>query len=180
MTGSTHGEPCNASQPRPRRPEYNYGRREEPAVPSRLMWQLFEPVHAVTYFAPEARAAAEGIGMRGCWMGYFAQRAAPLGPVRPEVVTAVFYGFHHSRLARALPDAWRIAGPEQVLRTRLDGVDAALRRFWGDDVVRSADLAEAADLAHRAADAADVAGRPLAAANQALPLPEPAHLRLWQ
>ena len=24
---------------------------------ARMMWTLFEPVHAVTYFAPEARAA---------------------------------------------------------------------------------------------------------------------------
>jgi hypothetical protein len=151
-----------------------------PLVRSRLMWQLFEPVHDVTYFTPEARAAADAIGMRGFWMGYFAMRAAPLGPVGPDVVTAAFFGFHRSRVARALPDAWAIASPEQALRARLAGADAALRRLWGDEVLRSADLVRAADLAHAAAGAADVAGRVLAAANQALPAPEPPHLRLWQ
>ena len=48
---------------------------------ARAMWTLFEPVHAVTYFAPEARAAFEEAGLRGFWRGYFAGRAAPLGPV---------------------------------------------------------------------------------------------------
>jgi helix-turn-helix protein len=40
------------------------------------MWTLFEPVHAVTYFAPEARSAFEQAGLRGFWRGYFAGRAA--------------------------------------------------------------------------------------------------------
>lgn len=46
---------------------------------ARSMWQPLEPIHAVTYFAPEARAASDGAGLRGFWMGYFAQRAAPRG-----------------------------------------------------------------------------------------------------
>jgi hypothetical protein len=41
-------------------------------------------------------------------------------------------------------------------------------------------MAEAAELAWRAADAADCAGRVLAAANQALPRPAAPHLALWQ
>jgi hypothetical protein len=50
------------------------------------MWTLFEPVHAVTYFAPEARSAFEEAGLRGFWRGYFAGRAAPLAPVNAAVV----------------------------------------------------------------------------------------------
>ena len=46
---------------------------------SRQMWTLFEPVHAVTYFADEAREAYVAAGLRGFWRGYFAGRAAPLG-----------------------------------------------------------------------------------------------------
>ena len=42
------------------------------AAVARSMWTLFEPVHAVTYFAPEARAATEDAGLRGFWRGYFA------------------------------------------------------------------------------------------------------------
>jgi hypothetical protein len=33
------------------------------------MWQLFEPLHAVSYFTPEARAASDALGLRGFWMG---------------------------------------------------------------------------------------------------------------
>ena len=51
----------------------------------RSMWHLFEPIHAVTYFSPQARAAFEEAGLRGFWRGYFAGRAAPLcSPSRDE------------------------------------------------------------------------------------------------
>ena len=36
---------------------------------ARAMWTLFEPVHAVIYFAPEARGAFEDAGLRGFWRG---------------------------------------------------------------------------------------------------------------
>jgi hypothetical protein len=146
----------------------------------RRMWQLFEPLHAVTYFTPEARAASDALGLRGFWMGYAAQRVAPLGPVGAEIATAAFFGFHPSRIARALPDAWRYTTPGDALDARLSGVDGALRRMWGEEVLRSRELVEAAELAWRAATGADCAGRVLAAANQALPRPERAHLALWQ
>ena len=68
--------------------------------PSRQLWTLFEPVHAVTYFAPEARAAFEAAGLRGFWRGYFAGRVAPLGEAGPVPVTAAFFSF-------AAPRRWR-------------------------------------------------------------------------
>jgi hypothetical protein len=148
--------------------------------PSRRMWMLFEPIHVVTYFAPEARAAADALGMRGFWMGYTAQRAAPLGAVSAAIATAAFFGFHPDRLDRALPDAWDVTTPAAALRARLGGVDAALRRLWGEDGKAAPETAEAAELAWRAAMAADCAGRVLAAANQALPRPDQPHLALWQ
>ncbi|RTL66114.1 MAG: hypothetical protein EKK42_18340 [Pseudonocardiaceae bacterium] len=147
---------------------------------ARHLWTRFEPVHDVTYFAPEALAAADAIGMRGFWMGYVALRAAPLGAVGPAIATAAFHGFHPSRLERALPSAWEVADPARALAARLDGVDAALRAVWGADVVASPQVGEAADLAWAAATAADTAGRVLAAANQALPRPDAPHLALWQ
>ncbi|PRC49526.1 hypothetical protein C6A85_74270, partial [Mycobacterium sp. ITM-2017-0098] len=55
---------------------------------ARRLHDRIEPVHAVTYFAPEARAALDGLGFRGFWMGYFAARSAPLGKVPADVVTA--------------------------------------------------------------------------------------------
>lgn len=147
---------------------------------ARRMWVHFETCHDVTYFTPESRAATDELGCRGGWMGYFGTRAAPLGAVGPEAVISAFYNFHPARVSRALPDAWRIAKPERYLEARLTGADGALRRMLGDDVLGSAELAEAAELALAAAAAAPTAGRPLAAANAALDRPQSAHLALWQ
>lgn len=141
------------------------------------MWFLFEGYHDVTYFTPESRAATDELGCKGGWMGYFGMRAAPLGAVAPEVVIATFYNFHPWMVRRAIPDAWEIAPPDRYLATRLAGADAALRRMLGPAV---ADVTEAAELAAEAARNATVAGRPLGAANAALPLPQEPHLALWQ
>jgi hypothetical protein len=143
------------------------------------MWQVCEPFHAVTYFGPELRAATDALGLRGGWMSYFACRAAPLGAVSVGVVTATFYNFHPSMVARAIPEAWAIASPAAVLDARTAGVDGALRRILGD-AVSSAELRRAAELAAEAADAADCSGRPLALANHLLARASEPHLGLWQ
>jgi hypothetical protein len=146
---------------------------------ARRLWALAEPYHALTYFADESRAAAEERGLRGFWRGYFAQRAAPLGPVGPAVVVASFYNFAPSFVARAVPEVWQVTTPEAALEARLDGVDAAVRRVMGE-WVDSVEAKEAAELATAAAASVDVSGRPLAAANRALPVPDVPHLALWQ
>ncbi len=147
------------------------------SVVARRAWQRIEPLHAVTYFAPETRAATDALGLKGGWMSYFGCRAAPLGPAPAALVTAVFHGFHPAMVARAIPDAWRAASPEQLLDARLGAVDAAYRRMLGEDAL---DVRRAADLAAMAAGEASTAGRPLAAANAALALPDEPHLALWQ
>jgi DNA-binding MarR family transcriptional regulator len=146
---------------------------------ARLVWQFGEPVHAVTYFAPETRDRTDRLGLKGGWMSYFGCRAAPLGPVVPEVVCALFYNFHPRMVARAIPDAWAFASPQQLLDARLEAIDEILRRLLGDAVV-SRDVRRAADLARAAIDHCDYAGRPLGAANAALNPPSVAHLSLWQ
>jgi hypothetical protein len=111
---------------------------------ARRYFDRFEPVHGVTYFAPEAREALDGLGYKGYWMGYFAARSAPLGTVAPEVVTAIFYNFAPERVAKALPAAWQIAGPEAALRARQDSAVAALRRYGlaaDENVTTAAELA---------------------------------------
>jgi hypothetical protein len=142
------------------------------------MWLCLEPLHAVTYFAPEVRDAVDTAGMRGFWMGYFAARSAPLGPVGPAVISALFYNFNPAMVARALPDAWQVATPEAVLSARLHGVDVALWRLLGEDL-RAPDVSAAAQAARKAAEAADCRGRALAAAHQALDWPTVPHLALW-
>jgi hypothetical protein len=143
----------------------------------RHLWQLFEPLHAVTYFGAETRAAFESAGLRGYWRGYFAGRAAPLGAVSAAPVTAAFFSFAPGMVARAVPDVWRRASPEQVLAARLQGAEATLRAALPDEPER---WAAAAGLLETAARAAVTDGRPLSAANAALPRPEGALARLWQ
>lgn len=147
---------------------------------ARRMWRLFETYHVPSYFTPQSRAVNDALGCKGGWMGYFATRAAPLGAAPPELVTAIFYNFHPSRVARALPDAWAIASPQRFLAARLAGVDATLRDLLGDEVLAGEQIAEAAKLAGVAAQHAPTAGRPLAAANAVLPVPDQPHLALWQ
>ena len=132
-------------------------------------------MHAVTYFAPEARTALDGLGFRGFWMGYFAARSAPLGVVPTEVVTASFYNFAPTRVGKALPAAWDIASPSEVLRVRQDSAVAALRRYG----VTDDDAGAAAELAEKAARSAPLDGRPLFAANVALDWPDEPVARLW-
>ncbi|PPK61107.1 hypothetical protein V5P93_001621 [Actinokineospora auranticolor] len=145
----------------------------------RVLWECFEPYHAVTYFTPESVAETDALGCRGRWMGYFGMRAAPLGAAPAWLVTSVFYNFHPSRVERAVPDVWTVASPAEFLAARLRGVDGALRRLLGD-AVEGPDVAEAADLARAVVGWVPTAGRPLGAANAALPLPAEPHLALWQ
>lgn len=147
---------------------------------ARRLWALGEPFHALTYFAAESRAAGEAVGLAGFWRGYFAFRAAPIGPVGPAVVTAIFYNFAPHFVGRALPAVWELAPPQQALDARLAGIDAAVRRVMGEEWTTSRNAAEAAELTGIAAAAAGPSGRPLAAANAALPLPVEPHLALWQ
>lgn len=143
----------------------------------RRMWSLFEPVHAITYFADDALGAFEEAGLRGFWRGYFAGRSAPLGAVPAGPVLAAFYGFAPRMVTRALPDVWTRITPAAALDARLDGARRVLRKVEGD-------LTEAASLLRAAAEAVDLHGRVLGAANATLPLPQdtaedPAAV-LWQ
>ena len=147
---------------------------------ARSMWTLFEPIHAVTYFSPAARSAYEQAGLRGFWRGYFAGRAAPLGPAGAAVVTASFYNFAPAFVARAIPAVWELITPEQALRTRMAGAVEALGGLLDG---RESEVAAAADLLWQAAGELDCAGRVLAAANAALPVPDHESsglARLWQ
>ena len=140
------------------------------------MWTLFEPIHAVTYFAPEARSAYEQAGLRGFWRGYFAGRAAPLGAASAAVVTASFFNFAPAFVARAIPGVWELLTPETALRIRLAGATEALRSLFDG---REVDVDGAADLLWRAIGELDFSGRVLAAANVALPVRQDGLARLW-
>ncbi|MCL3998281.1 SCO6745 family protein [Streptomyces lavenduligriseus] len=146
----------------------------------RQMWRLLEPVHATLYYAPEAfeEAAALGYPTDERWPSYFAYRAAPLGPAGPQLVNALFYSVSPQMVEHYTAAAWHTAAPQRVLEARSRAVDRALRNLLGDRV-GSPELREAADLTRRAAEAADTAGRALAAVNSALPWPDEPHMVLW-
>lgn len=154
-----------------------HGRGMDAAV-ARSMWIAGEPFHAVTYFAPAVRTACEEAGLRGFWRGYFATRAAPLGPVGPEAVGALFYNFAPAMVRRAVPGVWSITPPPVAWAARLSGVDTALRAVLGDEV--AAGTGETATLARSAAEACPLEGRGLGAAYAAMPWPDEPHLVLWQ
>src|SRR4051794_3548234 len=99
---------------------------------ARRLWALGEPLHALIYFAEEARAAGEAAGLAGFWQTYFAFRAAPLGPVGPAVVTATFYNFAPGFVGKRVPAVWSAISPDAALEGRLTGVDAAARRLLGE------------------------------------------------
>ncbi|MEU6556144.1 hypothetical protein ABZ915_38720 [Streptomyces sp. NPDC046915] len=146
----------------------------------RQLWHLLEPLHAVLYYAPEAfeEAATLGFATEERWPSYFPYRAAPLGTAGSERVASAFYSFSPRMVAEHIDPAWKAASPEEVLKARTRAIDRAYRALFGDRV-DSPELTEAAALARRAAEAANTAGRPLAAANAELPWPDAPHLQLW-
>ncbi|OZE35290.1 MULTISPECIES: hypothetical protein [unclassified Rhodococcus (in: high G+C Gram-positive bacteria)] len=141
--------------------------------------RALELIHSMTYFLPETQDAlvAAGLPPRAC---YFAGRAAPLGRVGAGVVTATFYNFNRELIAPLIPAAWDIASPDEIMAIRYDTLDAAFARLLGPEVLTSADMAEAADLASIAARGIPGDdGRPLYAAYAELDWPTAPHLVLW-
>ena len=143
--------------------------------PSRRLWRAAETIHAVTYFSEESRLAAERVGFKGFWMGYFAFRSAPLGQVEPAVVEALFNNFAAERVSRALPDAWSLASPSDALSVRSEAAEQALERLGVQppserllEVMQSALMSIAPH------------GRPLFAANRVLPSHGSPLQDLWQ
>ncbi|MGL4305875.1 MAG: SCO6745 family protein [Mycobacteriaceae bacterium] len=139
-----------------------------------------ELLHSLIYFAPEAHERYREAGLDPGPMGYFASRAAALGAVTAPVVTATFYSFNPQVVSVFIPRAWELASPEKVLKARYAAVDDVYRRIFGDHVINSSLMAEAAELASVAARAIPgTDGRPLYLSHSGLSWPEPPHLVLW-
>ena len=91
---------------------------DEPTPIARRFWELIEPIHAITYFAPEGAEAMVRLGLKGFWMGYFAGRASPMGPVGAGMVEATFANFAPVLVRRAIPEAWNRTTPGDVVVAR--------------------------------------------------------------
>jgi hypothetical protein len=150
----------------------------EPRDAGRIARSL-EPLHSMVYFAPETEEHLTAVGLKRGRMSYFAGRSAPMGAVGAAVVAATFYNFNPHLVARVIPAAWGLADPATLITARLGAVDAALRRMAGDDALAAPEIAEAAGLVRRAAEACRPEGRPLGAAYLALDWPDEPHLALW-
>jgi hypothetical protein len=144
----------------------------------RRLGVLTETIHAVVYFAPEPQARYASLGLRGFWRGYFASRAAALGPVGPELVTMLFGGFAPEMVARAIPGVWDVVSPAQMRAARLEGATAALRRVL-DGAEVSAQVQAAGRLTGLCIEQLPLAGRPMAAAVASLDRPVDPIAALW-
>lgn len=147
---------------------------------ARRLWATIEPLHAIVYFDPRQAEIARGLGLKGWWMGYFAARFAPLGPIGPEPATAMAYGFAPAMVAKHLPAAWELATPGDVVEARLRSATEALTATFTQPDHISA-LTELADLLTEAVGGCWFEGRPLAAGWAGVRLPDTAHpfTRLW-
>jgi hypothetical protein len=146
---------------------------------ARRTWRFLEPYHGMIYFAPEAAARYEELGLTGR-AGYFASRSAALGAVPAPVVVATFFNFNPVLVEESIAAAWSTTDPAAVLTARHTAADRTLRGILGD-AIGSPEMRRAATLLRTAAEAVtgDVTGRPLFAAHAALPWPTEPHLVLW-
>ncbi|WP_433365156.1 MarR family winged helix-turn-helix transcriptional regulator [Actinoplanes sp. CA-142083] len=150
---------------------------QHPPAKIHRMFELIEPIATIT-FSEVPTAAFLAIGTRNYWDGYFAGRAAPLGPAPAEVVHAVFYNFADGEVARHIPWVWGKVTPREAIAVRERGSASALRQLIGP-LAESPALVRAADLATRAGVSAPTEGRVLYAGLRALPVPEEPVARLW-
>jgi hypothetical protein len=144
---------------------------------ARTFWTAIEPLHDVVYFAPEPLAASKELGLRGFWMGYFAGRVAPLGPLPAAPVEAMCYSFAPSLVSRAIPDAWKYASPPDVLAGRLASVGAALRAHVSPSLHDT--FGELASLLWTAVAGCRFDGRVLAAGWAVVPRPDDPVASAW-
>ncbi len=134
-------------------------------------------VHGFIYFSSEATDQYSALGLTGRQQ-YFAGRAAAMGPVGPGLVVATFYNFNPEVVHAAIPAAWQVAEPDAVQAARFRAAGEVLHAACAD--VDPGTLSAAIEIAQAMVDGVGDEGKPLAAANRAVELPDDPMLRLWQ
>ena len=145
---------------------------------ARAMFQVYEPIVLTGSGAPELQTICKQLGLSEHRMSYYAVRAAALGPVAAEVVSATFYHHTLEMVSPAIPLAWSIASPERIVAARFEAVDQALQRLLAHQI-ESNEIVEAVELVREAMIGCSMAGRALFAAHSALPWPSEPHVALW-
>ena len=152
-----------------------------PEQAGRRCHNVINPLHSTHYFSPDCAAELAGLGIENRSAGYFACRArGAWAPSGPGAVTATFYNFKHELVAGTSPRSGTIATPAEgagrpAARRGRHAAPAARRRRPSSPP----EMAEAAKLALRAAEACTRRARPLYAAHADLPVPEAPHLAYW-
>jgi hypothetical protein len=134
-------------------------------------------VHRFVYFVPEAAEEYASLGVTGRG-GYFASRSAPMGAVTDQVVIATFYNFSPRAVIAAMPGVWDAASPDEWQAARFRAAARALARVQVD--LSSEQIAEARSLIDPVVAGLQTAGRPIAAGNAVVALPDDPLLALWQ
>jgi hypothetical protein len=140
---------------------------------ARACWAAAEPFAIAAFFTEEARAAAREMGLPSI-ASYVVFRAAPLGAADPAVAAAAFRSFPRGTFD-ILPVAWSRTSPADAVRRT-----HAVVTEWCATVYPGQSVAGAADELAGVVRGLDTAGRPLAAANQAVPPPDEPWARLWR
>lgn len=148
---------------------------DEPKAVARWALRALGLPHVPVYVSTEVREALGALGLSDPRVAYFAQRAAPLGPVPVEVVIATFYGFAPRAVRTAVPGAWSITSPDAVLAATLQAMGVLLRRILTSDE----QVERAAELLRPIAERHPIVGRPLAAAWASVPWTGDAYVDLW-
>ncbi len=146
---------------------------------ARKTWRTLEPMHGLIYFAPEAHSAYADLGL-GERSGYFASRSAAMGQASDELIIATFFNFNPAVVRQAMASVWDKVSPESILEARHSAAALAIERAIGE-AIHSDEIAEAANLARSAAEAASEhpEGRPLFAAHASLDWPAKPHQVLF-
>lgn len=144
---------------------------------ARAMWTVFEPVHALAYFAPLVRARFDEAGVRGFWRSYFAGRAAPLGVTEPEVVQAAFFSFAPAMVERAIPSVWDLIDPDTAWAIRSTAASEVLAACV--EAIDRDDLDAANRILRSVVDHLDPGGRLFFAAHLRLTYPPDPVAGIW-
>jgi len=144
---------------------------------SRRLRDLVEPIAANVYFAPEARAAYQRLGIENYGAGYFTSRGACLGHVPGHVVAAAFGVFNPEIVVPAVAEGWSKTDVGSILAAREHGAVASLERILGGT---PDGMGRATEVLQRAGDAATVGGHPLFAGLSSMGYPGTPLGDLWR
>jgi hypothetical protein len=135
--------------------------------------------HRPVYFVPEANEEYAALGVEPGRGTYFASRTAPMGVVPDQVILATFYNFsEHAVRTAEIGRVWAGTTPDALQAARFRAVRRSSDRVGCTP--SEAEITEARALIDPVVAGLSLAGKPLAAANAAVPLPDDALLALWQ